>query len=156
MKGVELLQLDQEIIERVVQVAVQDAAPTEVMPSQSDSWTWGTQNAYGEFLSQRLAGFDGPHQELTWVILYRGDVTGVLRLERKPDGSHEFGAWLGRSWRSRGIGRAVLGMLRDMAPDLGVRRLTAETTADNRAALALLRDHEAIVLPREEPRTRPS
>jgi RimJ/RimL family protein N-acetyltransferase len=146
VKGVELLELDHEIIERVVQVAVNDAAPGDVMPTTpAQSWTLGTQKAYNDILSQRV---DQAPDEWTWVILVRGDVAGLLRLQRRGDGAHEVFTWLGRSWRRQGVARAALGMLREMARELNVRRFVVESK-DNRAALAMLREHEAIVLPRE-------
>lgn len=146
MKGVELLELDHDIIERVVQVAVNDAAPGDVMPpTPAQSWTLGTQKAYSDCLGQRV---DQAPDEWTWVILVRGDIAGLLRLQRRTDGAHEVFTWLGRSWRRQGIARAALGILRGMARDLNVRRFVVKG-ADNRAALAILREHEAIVLPRE-------
>lgn len=147
MKGVELLELSHDIIEHVVQVAVNDAAPGDVMPpTPAQSWTLGTQKAYSDILGQRV---DQAPDEWTWVILVRGDVAGLLRLQRRADGAHQVFTWLGRSWRRQGIARTALGILREMARDLNVRRFVVEGT-DNRAALAILREHEAIVLPRED------
>jgi RimJ/RimL family protein N-acetyltransferase len=54
--------------------------------------------------------------------------------------------WLGRSVRGRGIGVRALRLLLDEAARTGARRVVAETTAENAAAITVLRRCSAVLV----------
>jgi RimJ/RimL family protein N-acetyltransferase len=54
--------------------------------------------------------------------------------------------WLGRSVRGRGIGVRALRLLLDEAARTGARRVVAETTAANAAAIKVLRRCSAVLV----------
>src|SRR6476659_1216707 len=84
---------------------------------------------------------------LTYGILCNSDVVGMIRMARSdgPD-TLETGMWLGRSVRGRGIGGRAFRLLLDEAARTGARRVVAETTAANAAAIKLLRRCSAVLV----------
>jgi RimJ/RimL family protein N-acetyltransferase len=79
-----------------------------------------------------------PKGEITFVILVDAMASGIVRLQRAAPDSLEVGMWLTRSARGRGIGGQVLALVAHKAAEFGARRLIADTTKPNRAALAAL------------------
>ena len=144
--------IDGNMLEAVLRVAVEDADPEEVMPpcSGEEGWTEHRQQAFRAFHEARRAGFDGPHRELGLAIVTDGEVAGVARLRRRDADRYEFGLWIGRSYRGRGVGTAALGELQVLAGTFGATELVADTTSDNSRALAVLRRHSANVAPPDE------
>jgi RimJ/RimL family protein N-acetyltransferase len=142
-----LRSIDDEVLDALLRVAVDDADPDEVLPPVEGppGWTAERRQAFRQFHLDRRAGFDGPHRQIGWAIVADGEVVGFIRLRRLDGGDHDFGAWIGRSHRGRGVGMAALRALRTLAADLGASGLVAETTSGNTAALALLRHHGADV-----------
>ncbi|MET8796144.1 GNAT family N-acetyltransferase [Nocardia sp. NPDC004568] len=136
--SIELEPLTENNLGALLEAAVADADPAEVMPpvSGDPGWTAQRQQAFLEFHRGRALRAEEP-VELTYVITVDGRAVGAARLEYQGD-SFEAGVWIGRSHRGRGVGRVVAGRLRSAAVTAGVRRVVAVTTGDNTAARRLL------------------
>ncbi|HEX5565621.1 MAG TPA: GNAT family N-acetyltransferase [Streptomyces sp.] len=114
-------------------------------------WTAAHREAFLRFHrshSPCTGSAEAPHGrggETTYAVVVReagrpGEtVAGAARLApcREPGGV-EAGLWLGRPYRGRGVGTAVLAQLLDMARAGGAARLSAVTSAANTAARRLL------------------
>jgi RimJ/RimL family protein N-acetyltransferase len=136
--SVTLEELDEDNLQLLLEAAVADADPLEVMPPVDGppGWTSQRRQAFVEFHRGRALHPSRP-VERTYVIAVDGRVIGAARLE--PQGGNvEAGIWLGRSYRNRGIGGIVTTQLRTMAAETGAYRMTAATTADNIAARRLI------------------
>ena len=77
--------------------------------------------------------------EASWAVVAGEDVVGAIRLKR-IDGSNavEVGLWLTRTARGHGLGRLAMVAALDEARAAGASAVRADTTADNRPALAVL------------------
>ncbi|WP_461035084.1 GNAT family N-acetyltransferase [Streptomyces mayteni] len=139
---VALRPMDEENLAALLATAVADAPPEDVMPPVAGpaGWTADRREAFLAWHRARLAGLDGPAGEAAYAVADGGLVVGSVRLARAggPD-VLETGIWLGRSRRGRGIGTAALRLLCAEARRAGGRLLVADTTADNGAAVAILR-----------------
>ena len=145
--NVELLPLDNELIDRLQEVAIADADPEEVMPPVTDvpGWTQTRRDAFRAFHRERLGGLSGPHREVHFAVVSRGEVVGSARLARRSETNVlETGTWIARSKRNSGIGSALIGVLLQKAAIEGATAVVAETTDTNHAALAVLRRHGAV------------
>ena len=81
-----------------------------------------------------------------YAILCNGDVVGTIRMARRDEtDTLETGMWLGTSARGQGIGVAALRLLLGEAALTGARRVVAETTAANVAAIGVLRSCGAVL-----------
>ncbi|HEV7975558.1 GNAT family N-acetyltransferase [Amycolatopsis sp.] len=134
MISVRLIELDEAQLARLLEAAVADADPLEVMPPVDgpDGWNDRRRQAFLEFHRGRSIGTDHP-VETTYVIEVDDQVIGAARLESTGD-DVEAGVWIGRSWRGRGAGRLVAAELLAMARKTGAARFIASTTAGNSAA----------------------
>ncbi|MCK1794684.1 GNAT family N-acetyltransferase [Streptomyces sp. XM4193] len=132
----ELRQLNEELLQELLEAAVRDADPGEVMPPVGGppGWTRRRREAFVRFHRERALAPDPV--EATFAILHEHAVVGAARLERLPDepGSVELGVWLGRSVRGRGMAHKVLLGLLEEARSLGFRHVVASTTTGNTAA----------------------
>ncbi|MCP2096268.1 MULTISPECIES: GNAT family N-acetyltransferase [Actinosynnema] len=117
---VSLRPLDEPGIERLLQVALADADPEDVMPPG-----WSTDAQFRAFY-RGMPAFE---------VLVDGRTAGMARLT--DDG--ETGMWLAKSARGAGVGKAVLRLVLAQATRAGLRAVLADTTSDNAAALAVLR-----------------
>jgi RimJ/RimL family protein N-acetyltransferase len=135
---ISLIELDETQLARLLEAAVADADPLEVMPPVDGPSGWNAERrlAFLEFHRGRSIGTDNP-VETTYVIEVDGQVIGAARLEPTGD-DVEAGVWIGRSWRGRGAGKLVAAELLAMAGKTGAARFVASTTADNSAARKLL------------------
>ncbi len=139
-----LIPLDEPGLGRLLEAAVADADPVEVMPPVAGpgGWTEARREAFLAFHRRRSLDPDTAI-ETTWVIEVDGAAAGAARL-RPVSGQAalevEAGVWLGRSVRGRGIGRRVAEVLLEAARDGGAARFVATTTVDNAAARRLLSD----------------
>jgi RimJ/RimL family protein N-acetyltransferase len=143
---VELLPLDDELIDRLLEVAIADAEPEEVMPPVADGHGWSAtrREAFRTFLYERRGGFSGPHREVHFAVLSDGEIVGFARLARRSEpGVLETGTWIAHSKRNIGIGSALIGVLLQRTAIEGATVMVAETTTTNHAALAILRRHGA-------------
>ncbi|WP_243740902.1 GNAT family N-acetyltransferase [Streptomyces sp. 8K308] len=145
----ELQQVDEEGLQELLAVAVEDAAPEEVMPPVAGppGWTLERQGAFRNWHRARRAGLAGPLRESTFAIIHDGKIVGSARLAlRDSHGVLETGMWLARSWRGHGIGTAALRILLHEAARAGARVVVADTKAHNSAALAALRRNGATLI----------
>ncbi|SEQ93426.1 GNAT family N-acetyltransferase [Actinokineospora terrae] len=135
---VRLVPLDEATTERLLSVAVHEARPTDVMPTQdgADTWTPATENAFREF---HRSHFHGANGTVMYAVESEGSLTGMIRMARVSQDEAETGMWLGRSARGKGIGTAALRALVAEAAAAGVRTIVADTTSGNSAALGALR-----------------
>ncbi|MEJ8280485.1 GNAT family N-acetyltransferase [Pseudonocardia spirodelae] len=135
-----LRRLDELLLAALCDAAVAGADPDEVMPPVPGppGWTARRRSAFLAFHRERSVATAAP-VETTWAVLVDGAVAGAARLEPVPGGT-EAGLWLVRGQRGRGVGSAVLTMLRHRAAG----PLLAETTTGNAAATAVLRRAGAV------------
>jgi RimJ/RimL family protein N-acetyltransferase len=139
---VELRPLDERLLDALLETAVADSDPAEVMPTTDPraSWTPAHREAFLRFHRERSLADPGNRVETTYAVVVDGRVAGAARLQAHAGGhSVETGVWLGRSHRNRGVGTAVLRLVLAAARGTGARRLLAHTTVDNLAAQQLLR-----------------
>lgn len=146
---VEVRKVDEESLEELLAVAVEDAAPEEVMPPVTGppGWTAARQDSFRNWHRARFPGFAGPLRESTYAIIHTGEIVGAARLALRD--SHdvlETGMWLGRSHRGRGFGTATVRVLLDEAARAGARTVVADTTSHNTSALGALRRNGATLI----------
>lgn len=144
---VQLRRLDEDLLAALLDTAVTDADPSEVMPAVPGPPGW---------TADRRAAFLAFHHEwaatpTTYAILVAGQVVGAARLQPTPDGALEAGLWIGRSHRGQGVGHAVVALLRAEAKAQGASRIVASTTDTNTAAQRLLTTGGAELRHRAEP-----
>jgi RimJ/RimL family protein N-acetyltransferase len=138
----ELYVIDDVVLEDLVEVAVDDADPEEVMPPVEGppGWTPARVDALRDFHRVRYGGLDGPKRDLMYAVVHDGHVVGSIRMSRLDEpGRFETGMWLCRSARGRGLGAAALAALLREAAAAGATTVVADTTPDNVAALGALR-----------------
>ena len=140
--NVRLTPVDEQTLEPLLSLAVAETEPEEVMPpvTAPAGWSHARLKAFREFYRSNYGGLDGPTRTQMYAVICNGDVVGMIRMARRdePD-TMETGMWLGRSVRGQGIGGTALRLLLAEAAHAGTRRVIAETTSQNAAALAALR-----------------
>jgi RimJ/RimL family protein N-acetyltransferase len=138
--AVSLVDVGEDVLERLLPVAVRDADADEVTPPLGSTAGWNSERItwFREY-HRASTGLDGPARQKSWAISYAGALAGSIRLKRTGPGTLETGIWLARSCRGLGIGQEALRQVRAHAAASGAVRLEACTTARNPAALALLR-----------------
>ncbi|MDI3211102.1 GNAT family N-acetyltransferase [Arthrobacter sp. AL12] len=138
--GVRLADVTEPVLERLLNVAIQDADPDEVTPPLGSASGWNSERiSWFREYHHAAAGLDGPAQQKSWAISSDGELAGSIRLQRTGPDSLETGIWLGRSFRGHGIAREALRLVMERAAASGAAVLEADTTAGNAAALVLLR-----------------
>ena len=144
-----LTPVDERLLTPLLSVAVAETKPEEVMPpvEAPPGWSQPRRDAFCEFYRSHYRGLNGPTRTLTYGILCNSDVVGMIRMARSdgPD-TLETGMWLGRSVRGRGIGGRALRLLLNEAARTGARRVVAETSAANAAAIKVLRRCSAVLV----------
>lgn len=152
---VSLVDVDETVLEQLLELAKRDASPDEVAPPLGGPG-WNLERTAWFFSYHRAAahGLDGDAGEKTWGILAGGGLAGSIRLRRiGNEGTRDTaavadtGIWLGRSFRSRGIGTAALRLVLDEARRAGIARVTARTLAGNHGAQRLLASAGAALAP---------
>lgn len=139
---VTLHDVDDAMADQLLELAKRDASPDEVAPPlggpgwnlERTAWFFGYHHA-------AAAGLDGPAGEKSWAVFSGNEPAGSIRLKRDAGAdvpTAETGIWLGRSFRSRGIGGAALDLVLAEARRAGLRRVTARTLAANGSAQRLL------------------
>jgi RimJ/RimL family protein N-acetyltransferase len=167
--AVALLDVSEDVLEQLLELALRDADADEVTPPLGTTAGWNTDRIswFREFHRAAAAGLDGPSAQKTWAINCDGQLAGSVRLKRMDTapaaagegwagggsgaeagggggsagggGALETGIWLARSFRGRGVGREALRLVKARAASAGAAVLVAETTAGNVGALALLK-----------------
>jgi RimJ/RimL family protein N-acetyltransferase len=139
---VSLVDVDHEVADQLLALAKRDASPDEVAPPLcGPGWNLERTAWFFSYHSAAAAGLDGPAAEKSWAVFCGQSIAGSVRLKR--DGAAlvptaETGIWLGRSFRSRGIGGAALDLVLAEARRAGLQRVTARTLAGNSSAQRLL------------------
>lgn len=144
--SVELLDVNEEVLAALLDLALTDAAADEVTPPLGATSGWNAERIgwFRDYHRAAAAGLDGPDGQKSWAVSFGGRVAGSIRLKRTGTttpgmASLETGMWLGRSFRGLGIGREAVKIVCAVALGSGAAWLQAETTAGNSAAQALLR-----------------
>jgi RimJ/RimL family protein N-acetyltransferase len=147
---VTLRPLDEKVLRDLLDAAVADADPREVMPpleadpdaGAADAWTPERRSAFLRF--HRTRSLAAEPVEITYAVAVGKAVVGAVRLfplaagERAARPAAEAGVWLMRSYRGAGVGDAAFRHLLGLARTQGIERLYVHTTAENTAARALI------------------
>ncbi|MFJ9536115.1 GNAT family N-acetyltransferase [Streptomyces sp. NPDC101225] len=137
---VTLRPLDEVLLQDLLDAAVADADPCEVMPPVAgpDGWTAERQAAFLRF--HRSRSLSAESVETTFAVVVGEAVVGAARLCPREDVKHavEAGVWIGRSHRGSGVGGAVLRHLLVLAGTDGFESLFVSTRPDNTAVHRLL------------------
>ena len=143
------------VLDELVRAATTGAAADDVTPPLTPGGTWTDIRTdwLRRFHEDRRDGLAGDAREATWAVVVDGRVVGSVRLARTSDGVLETGAWLTRTVRRRGLGRAAFGAVLSEAAAAGARRVQASTTTGNGAALAVLRQLGFTCAPDADGRT---
>jgi ribosomal-protein-alanine N-acetyltransferase len=145
---VELLEVTDHVLDRLLAVALNDADADDVTPPLGGAgWNPERITWFFEYHRAAAAGLDGPARQKSWAISCGGQLAGSIRLRRTGRESVETGLWLGRSFRGRGIGRQALQLVMAEAAAAGADVLEAQTTIGNTPARALLRSMGAALEP---------
>src|SRR5689334_17782964 len=142
MRVVRLTPIDERLLQPLLYVAVAETAPEEVMPPVTvpPGWSRERRIAFCDFYRSHHGGLGGPTRTLMYAILCDGEVVGMIRMARRAEtDTMETGMWLGKSARCQGVGGAALQLLLGEAASCGARRLVAQTTTANGAAIGVLR-----------------
>ncbi|WP_239154086.1 GNAT family N-acetyltransferase [Amycolatopsis sp. FDAARGOS 1241] len=137
-----LTPLDEPALHRLLEAAVADADPREVMPPVDGppGWTRARREAFLALHRRRSLDPDTAI-ETTWVVEVGGRAAGAARLRPVHSTSSvavEAGVWLCRSVRGRGIGKRVTEVPLEAARDGGAARFIASTTVADTAGRRLL------------------
>ena len=139
---VTLVDVDEGVADQLLQLAKRDAFPDEVAPPLGGpGWNLERTAWFYSYHHAAAGGLDGPAGEKSWAVFRGSRIAGSVRLKRDTSAgipSAETGIWLGRSFRSRGIGGAALHLVLEEARGAGISRVTARTLADNAGARRLL------------------
>ncbi|MCW3839223.1 GNAT family N-acetyltransferase [Micromonospora yasonensis] len=140
--AVRLEPVDEGNLEPLLSVAAAEAEPEDVMPpvEAPAGWSLARRDAFREFHRASFGGLDGPTRTRMYAIVASGEVVGMVRMTRCAEpGTVETGMWLGRSARGQGLGAAALRELLNAAAAAGMHTVVAETTPENRGAVAVLK-----------------
>ncbi|HEV6952582.1 MAG TPA: GNAT family N-acetyltransferase [Promicromonospora sp.] len=134
---VDLLPVDDDVLERLLAVAVAEALPGEALPGESAGpWTEPRKEAFRAYHRGCRVSLDAPVPEVTWAVTADGRIAGAARLAL-VDGdpaAREVGLWIGRSHRGRGIAGEVAYWAMAAARTMDARRLVAGAGAQDAAA----------------------
>jgi GNAT superfamily N-acetyltransferase len=115
---VELVPVDERMLERLIVVAVTEAAADDVVPPLDDAGGWNENRLVWlrQYHRDCRAGLDGPAAQASFAVLDDGHVVGSARLALTANPRElETGMWLARSARGRGIGAEVLTAVAEIA-----------------------------------------
>ncbi|TLM73030.1 GNAT family N-acetyltransferase [Pseudarthrobacter sp. NamB4] len=149
---VALVDVEETVLAQLLELARRDASPDEVAPPLGGPG-WNPERTEWFCSHHRAAahGLNGLAGEKTWGILAYGSLAGSIRLRRvdSDNGQRtaETGIWLGRSFRSRGIGSAALDLVLDEARKAGIDQVTARTLTGNLGAQRVLAGAGAVLTP---------
>ncbi|MFC8047730.1 GNAT family N-acetyltransferase [Nocardia sp. NPDC057353] len=138
MPDIALQPLTEGNLPALLAAAVAGADPLEVMAPVPGPAGWTAERRAAFLAFHRGRGLAAEPVELTYVVLLRGAVVGAARLQPAGAGELETGIWLARDARGRGVGRALVTLLRAAAEQAGAARMIATTTPENAAARGLM------------------
>ncbi|WP_461190107.1 GNAT family N-acetyltransferase [Arthrobacter sp. Z4-13] len=161
---VSLVDVDESVLEQLLALAKRDASPDEVAPPLGGpGWNLERTAWFFSYHHAAAQGLDGDAGEKAWGILADGSLAGSIRLRRIESGGTgsasaesngitvaETGIWLGRSFRSRGIGTVAFRLVLGEARKAGVARVTARTLTGNVGAQRLLASAGAVLTPDDD------
>jgi RimJ/RimL family protein N-acetyltransferase len=126
--------IDEELLPRLLEVAVAGVDPVDAMPPAPGPGGW---------TPERQTAFIDHHRAAagtTYAIVADGEIVGATYLiPAESPGTAEIDIWLARPARGKGYSVDALHLLIDEARAKGKTALIAETTADNPAAVGALR-----------------
>lgn len=93
----------------------------------------------GERTAQFAATVDGTVVAVTRDADGGDEVIGMIHVTASRHGFGEFGMLVGRDWRGRGVGSALVRAAIDLAREQGLHKLSLEVFAHNAAGIALYR-----------------
>ncbi|MEV5753423.1 GNAT family N-acetyltransferase [Actinoallomurus sp. NPDC052308] len=134
MSTVTLQPVDDNLLPRLLELAVADADPHEVMPGEpgAPGWTDARRAAFAEI--HRPAG------GAAYAVLVDGRLVGGARFTRaEAPRAVQAHVWLARSARGKGYSREAFCLLIDEARAHGASAIIAETHVSNTAAVSMLR-----------------
>ncbi|TRY17313.1 GNAT family N-acetyltransferase [Tessaracoccus rhinocerotis] len=141
LSELKLVPVDEAVLDELIGVAMSDAEPDDVTPPLGDGWTTSRVEWLRAFHRQRRAGLSGGDEE-TAAIRTGNRIVGATRLHRSsiedPE-QLEYGIWLARSARGRGLSHEVLRLVAARAVALGASRLVLRTKSSNAPVIATLR-----------------
>ena len=166
---VTLVDVDESVLEQLLALAKRDASPDEVAPPLGGpGWNPERTQWFCSYHRAAAHGLNGLAGEKSWAILAHGSLAGSIRLHRvtpahgasgglasggvESGGAGdvaETGIWLGRGFRSRGIGSAALKLVLAEARNAGLSRVTARTLAGNTGAQRVLAAAGAVLTPED-------
>ena len=142
LTDVALVDVDEGVADQLLQLAKRDASPDEVAPPLGGpGWNLERTAWFYSYHHAAAGGLDGAAGEKSWAVFSGCHIAGSVRLKRETGAgpaSAETGIWLGRSFRSRGIGGAALSLVLAEARRASLKRVTARTLAGNHSAQRLL------------------
>ncbi|HEX2315146.1 MAG TPA: GNAT family N-acetyltransferase [Thermomonospora sp.] len=132
--------LDEDLLADLLNVAVADADPLEVMPPVTGppGWTRERRDAFLSFHRSRTLAAEPV--ESTYAVIVGDAVAGAARLCPLDDAGRtaEAGLWIGRSHRGGGVGGTVLRRLLALARTDGYASVLVSTTPGNTAILRMV------------------
>ena len=140
-EAVTLQEVTAALIEPLLRYAQSDAAPSEVTPDvgEGELWSEGRRAWFRDFHAGSEPVLEDPGTYKTWVVMVSGRMSGSVRLALLDHPRvGEAGIWVGRSRRGSHVGRGAMEALLELAQDVGVRTLIANTTRSNAGALRML------------------
>jgi RimJ/RimL family protein N-acetyltransferase len=134
MSTVKLRPVDEEMLPRLLDVAVAGADPAEVMPPVPGppGWTDERRTAFQDHYRSTAGN--------SYAITAEDEIIGAAHLTpAEAPGAAELDIWLARGARGHGYSVEALHLLIEKARRKGTTALIAETNAGNPAAVAALR-----------------
>lgn len=132
MSTLTLRPADDALLERLLDLAVAQTEPHEIMPVVPEG-----PSGWSE---KRRAAFRDLHRRSAYAIALDEEIIGAVRfVPAEAPGAVEAAIWLARSHRGKGHGTEAGHLAIDRARATGVVALIAETTASNVPAVGILR-----------------
>lgn len=143
---VRLVDVDGDVLEQLLGVALHDAEPDEVTPPLGTGAGWNPERIawFRAYHRGAAAGLHGSAQEKSWAVLSSDQLAGSIRLKRTGQDQAEAavtvetGIWLGRSFRGQGVGTVALRLVLAAAQSAGLHSVVARTTRRNLGAQRIL------------------
>ncbi|MCO6010218.1 GNAT family N-acetyltransferase [Actinoallomurus purpureus] len=146
MSTVTLQPVDENLLPRLLEIAIADTDPHEVMPDVpvAPRWNDASRAAFDEY--------HRPGDGAAYAVLVDGQLAGAARITpAEAPGAVQAYIWLGRSARGKGYSTEALRLLIDEARAHAASALIAETHVSNTAAVSALRTLGAMLW--EDPET---
>jgi RimJ/RimL family protein N-acetyltransferase len=99
-----------------------------------------------DWIAARPAGWrDGTNY--TFAIEFEAELIGVIAIERREDGTHALGYWLGEPWWGRGLMSEAVACTIGFARDrLGLKKLVSAYFTENAASGRIQEKHGFLVV----------